>query len=319
MPLMTIVTFLSPTNIAQEKERFFASKTYHPQLSYRWEDPQTLEWILKQTTYKKLVDAVLAQDSSNIVSQAEQVFSTQISSEVLDIAHSVTKNLPEKLPPSPIEHVVQGFSDAFTFLGLDEFSVHVSDSHGFNFRPNPSKNTIEMSKHLNLDFFSIDGEVKHELVHILRYVNGKHNHLATSHDYLPTEEGLACYSQDYFGERGEASLFQHAAEYAMTEVALSGSLRDVITYLQDLGFSDELAWQRAIRHKYGWKDTSQPGDIMKPSMYFYHEQKIRELTDDERWRLFVGKITKNQLSRFPEYSGRVPLKKLQEFFLSKTF
>ncbi len=311
---MTIVSFLSPKNLAQEKERFFASKTYHPQLTYRWDEPETQLWIEKQTTYKALVDAVLARDTLAIIEEAKKVFATELTIDALQEAHKYLEKTPKKLPTPPVEKVVEGFKNAFSFLGLDEFEVEVSDSHGFNFRPNTSKNTIEMSKHLNMEFFSIDGEVKHELVHILRYVNGKHNDIVTSRDYLPTEEGLACYCQDYLGENGEASLFQHAVEYTMTEVALKSSFRELTEYLQEIGFSAELAWQRGIRHKYGWEDTSQPGDIMKPSMYFYHEQKIRKLTDDERERLFVGKITQSQLPQYPDYVGRLPLDKLREFY-----
>ena len=82
----------------------------------------------------------------------------------------------------------------------------------------------------------------------------------------------------------------------------------------ELGFSKELAWQRSVRHKFGFTDTKKPGDIMKPAMYFYHEQKIKALTDDERWRLFMGKIRIEELKDYPEYKGIVPLLKLKEFY-----
>jgi len=153
------------------------------------------------------------------------------------------------------------------------------------------------------------------MTHILRYVNGKYNKISRSTNYLPTEEGLACFMQDTYGEFGGASLFQHAAEYTVTEIALKSSLRQMFDYLCDIGFTKELAWQRAIRHKFGFVDTSQPGDIMKPSMYFYTEQQLKKLTTEELLKLFVGKISLQEINNFQEYTGLIPQNKLLSFFL----
>jgi hypothetical protein len=46
---------------------------------------------------------------------------------------------------------------------------------------------------------------------------------------MPTEEGLASFMQDEYGEHGEALLFHHAAEYVTSSVGLGGSLRDKAT------------------------------------------------------------------------------------------
>ncbi len=313
---MNLISYLTPINLGDEKERFFASNTYNPQLRYLHDELEVIDWVNTRPELQDFVNAIRSQDSFQIQQAASDLFDTKISPEILDLAKQIISIKPEKVPQklNRIEEVVNAFSQAFRTLGLDGYTIEISDQHGFNFRPSAKDKKITVSKHLNLDFFSIDGEVKHELVHILRYENGKYNNIAVAENYLPTEEGLATYSQDYAGENGRVSLFQHAAEYTMTEVALKGSLRDVTDYLESIGFSKELAWQRAIRHKFGFVDTSKPGDIMKPSMYFYHQQIIKELTLDEKYRLFVGKITKDQLNEFTTYQGLVSLDRLYEMY-----
>jgi hypothetical protein len=120
--------------------------------------------------------------------------------------------------------------------------------------------------------------------------------------------------QDTYGECGDASLFQHATEYTATEIGLKSSLRQMIEYFCDIGFTKELAWQRAIRHKFGFVDTSQSGDIMKPSMYFYTEQKLKNLQMNDLLKLFVGKISLKEIHTIKKYSGLIPQEKLLTFF-----
>jgi hypothetical protein len=311
---MNLIKFITPTNLAAEKEKFLASPSYDPVFTYAWDSPAAQTWAAKKEKYRYLTSALLEQDMSRIVAVAQELFATKITPDLLTLAQELTKQAPDALPFTPLPEVVDAFAAAFKFLGLPEYSVEIVDTHGFNFRPMPRHKKVAMSRYINLDFFSLDGELKHELVHVIRYENGKYNRISAATQHLPTEEGLAAYCQDYLGQEGHSALFQHAAEYAATKVALRGSLREVIEYFLSIGFSPELAWQRAVRHKFGWQNTAEPGDIMKPSMYFYHEQLIRKLSDDERWRLFVGKISVDQLPQHPLYHGRIPLKKLRYFY-----
>lgn len=311
---MNIVSYLTPSNLAAEREKFFASTSYNPIFSYEWNLPENTVWAAKHPRYNQLTTALREQDLNTAVAQAEIVFDTRITPELTRLAQELTTTCPPQREFIPHEKVISLFDQAFQELGLDEYTIETVDQHGFNFRPSARNKKIVMSKYMNMEFFDIPNEVRHELVHIVRYENGKYNRIPANTNYLPTEEGLACYCQDYAPANGESSLFQHAAEYAVTEVALQSSLRQMVEYLQDLGFSAELAWQRAARHKYGWVNTAEAGDIMKPAMYFYHQQLVKDLTNDERYRLFVGKIAQNQLVEFPEYTGRVSLEKLQSFF-----
>jgi len=58
----------------------------------------------------------------------------------------------------------------------------------------------------------------------------------------------------------------------------------------------------------------QPGDIMKPSMYFYTEQKLKDLHINDLFKLFVGKISLKEINNIQKYNGLIPQEKLISFF-----
>ena len=309
---MSLVKLITPINLEQEKERFLSIPHYHPSFEYNWNTDQILE-TYRNSLKLPLIQAVLLQDTKQIVKEAQQYFNVAFSIDTLLEAQHIVKNKPEPIPKEDIKQVKTQFEEAFRFFDIP-YTFTLSNDHGFFFRPDNKNKTIVGSKHAHFQFFSIDGEVKHEMTHILRYINSQYNNIKKSKDYIQSEEGLAAYLQDYYGAHGEASLFQHAAEYAVTKVALEGSLREMVEYLVSIGFDKELAWQRACRHKFGFKDTSKPGDIMKPAMYFENEMKVKQLNKDELIRLFVGKIHIQDLSMFPEYKGVVPREKIMQFY-----
>ena len=170
-----------------------------------------------------------------------------------------------------------------------------------------------MSKYANFEYMSVDGEIRHELVHIIRYENGIYNKIPRSDHYLPTEEGLATFMQDKDDIEG-ASQYQHAAEYMASRVGLSGSLRDIYNHFIGLGFSEDLAWQRASRHKFGFVNTKEPGDILKPAMYFANAQRVKNLSEKDLLNLFKGKVAIGDIESTNDYTGIVPENKLRYFY-----
>jgi hypothetical protein len=314
----TILDIITPINIAEEREKFFRSSTYDPIFRYKWTSKEIQEFANKHAKYKRLTLAIKRQNVHSIVKEAQIVFETQIEKDYLVIAQNIVSSNPD-LPNESIstKKVIIEFQRVLHYFDLS-YSFTVVPHAGFNCRPIHEKKVIQVNEGIDFHFFSLDGLIKHEMTHILRYINGKHNKISRSSHYLPTEEGLASFMQDTYGECGDASLFQHAAEYTATEIGLKSSLRQIIEYFCDIGFTKELAWQRAIRHKFGFVDTSQSGDIMKPSMYFYTEQKLKKLPKDELLKLFVGKISLQEINKFQEYIGLIPQNKLISFFSKKS-
>ena len=212
-----------------------------------------------------------------------------------------------------VNYIQIEFERVFKLFGLYVYSFKTVDKHGFSFRPNCHKKTLEMSKYASFQFFSIESEVKHEITHILRYENGIYNNIPRSDYYLATEEGLATYLQDLV-TKDNYSLYQHSAEYMASKVGMNSSLREVYNYFISLGFEPELAWHRSSRHKFGFVDTSKPGDILKPAMYFAQSQNIAKLNQEEILKLFVGKISLKDSEKFDKYYGRFDYNDLKNYF-----
>lgn len=313
--MRTILDIITPINIAEEREKFFNSSIYNPIFRYEWTSKDIQEFADNHIKYKRLAHAIERQETESIVKEAKAVFETQIEENCLLIARNIISSPPEMPNNKTIstKNVITEFQNVLNYFNLS-YSFTVLPHAGFNFRPVYAKKEILINEHIDFHLLSLDGSIKHEMSHIIRYINGIHNKISLSSFYLPTEEGLACFMQDAYGQYGEASLFQHAAEYTVTEIGLKSSLRKMIEYLCEIGFTKELAWQRAIRHKFGFVDTAKPGDIMKPSMYFYAEQKIKELPIEDLFKLFVGKISLQEIDKIQEYNGFIPKEELISYF-----
>ncbi|MCA9381997.1 hypothetical protein KC660_01160 [Candidatus Dojkabacteria bacterium] len=310
---MNLLHIITPINLAEEEEKFFASDNYNPIFEYDW-DNVNLDKLDLTRNKDKLIYSIINQDILNLVVNAETFFETELDEAVLQQAKSIVSNPPEKVPPQNISDLAKRFEEVFKEFSIN-FKVEVVDQKGFNIRPLNIGSKLIISKYANMDFFTIEGEIRHELVHIIRYLNGKFNNISWSANYLPTEEGLATCMHDYSkANRSDASLFQHASEYAVTEICLSGSLRDAFNFLVNIGLSEELAYQRVVRHKMGFVDTSKPGDIMKPAMYFYHSLKVSKLSNNEKLILFNGKISVDEIKDYDGYKGVIEKGKVEGFY-----
>lgn len=312
---MSILQFLKPLNLEEEQEKFFTSKTYNPTFVYNWGQEAVDTWLSHSTQkkYIPLVDAIFTQDHEQIVREAKKIFSTDVTPELNNKALDIVSQKRVKLKNQSIDRLVGSYEKVFQFFDID-YQIILSDEQGFAARPSHSKKTLTINRQLNPTYDSYEGLTRHEVLHIIRAINSDYNGIEKSDLYLPTEEGLACYVQDCIGTEENYSLFHHAIRYLVTKVALEGSFRDVVEYLREMGFEQSLAFRRAYRHKSGFVDTSKPGSIMKPSMYFYNLQRIQQLPKDEILRLMVGKISVEDLPQYPHYIGKISEQKLREYF-----
>lgn len=310
---MNLLKLITPINLQEEEVKFNDSKSYQPVFKYDWNRDEIDNWTLKSNKYLELSNAVLNQDLDAIMKQGELLFQVPWNETMLGSARDALKFVYPNVKKPSLNDLVVSQQEAMKSMGID-YQVEVIDAHGFVARPNHKEKKLQISKHVDYYYFSMESSVRHDLVHLIRYLNGKHNQIQRSEKYLPTEEGLAALMQDMGGKEVNNSRFQHAAEYTVTEVCRNGSLREAIEYLKSIGFPQKLAWQRAVRHKYGFMDTSCRGDIMKPAMYFAHSQKINDLSKEDRLKLFVGKIAIDDLSLYPEYRGIWSREKLSQVF-----
>ncbi|MBP9669899.1 hypothetical protein KBD75_00685 [Candidatus Woesebacteria bacterium] len=308
--MTNLLALITPTNLDAEREKFFASSTYNPIFHYIWQDDMESPVLLPRSK-QPLWEAIQSQDHEEIVSQASKYFEVPLDEANLTMAntHARTNGI---LSVGSAEEYAQLMRDGLDYFDLEEVRVVLSDQSGFNARPQHRDKIILVSRHIQFEYFSMEGGVHHELVHCLRYYNRHHNQIKRSTNYLPTEEGLAAWCQDNTND--DNGLAQHAMEYLASFIGVNGSLREVFECFVELGMSKELAWKRASRHKFGFIDTSRPGDILKPAMYYANEVKVAQLTTGERLRLFVGKIALDELADHPTYTGLWPAQKIIEYF-----
>lgn len=307
--MTNLLALITPTNLQTEKEKFFASSTYHPVFHYIWQD-QHLEEKFSSPLKSTLWESVKTQNHSVITLTAQKLFEVNIDEVTLSQSKKDAAFVGKSSPGSAQEfaHLVR---QALVQFAID-YTVEISDESGFNARPQHGLKKLIISKDTHFDYFSMEGGVRHDMTHIIRYLNGKYNKIKKSQNYLPTEEGLASWCQDNTND--DNGLAQHAMEYIASSVGMEGSLRDIFNCLCDLGMSQELAWKRACRHKFGFVDTSKPGDILKPAMYYQNELRIGKLSSEEKLRLFVGKISLDQIEDHPKYLGIWGSDLLQDYF-----
>lgn len=304
-----LLALITPTNLQIEKEKFISSKTYHPVFHYVWQD-KVIDPTFSIKLKYPLWEAIKSQNTQQIMLAAQKLFEINIDDKTLSQSKYDSK-LKGKSTSGSSADITKIFETSFKEFDLD-YTVHISNETGFNIRPRHQDKQIIISQDVHFEYFSMEAEAHHELVHIIRYRNGKHNAIRRSQRFLPTEEGLASWCQD--NTNNDNGLAQHAMEYIASSIGIKGSLRDVYECFRELGMSSELAWKRACRHKFGFVYTKEPGDILKPAMYYQNELKIGQLKSDEKLRLFVGKISFAELSTYPFYSGLWPASKLHDYF-----
>lgn len=309
---MIYLKLTTPTNIGEEREKFFAQPNYSPQLKYNWSPEDIAAYESKEPRLSGLIDALVRQDTQAIEQEAASYFDIAFRHKDVKMAETYTAKPPAAGKPANADDYAKVLSQKIDELGLG-YSVEIVDRHGFQCRPDHKAKTMRISKYLHLQFHTAEGVANHEIIHAIRAVNGRYNGIKPQPGYLPTEEGLAALVQDSFFTTLTGSGFQHALEYRAAQLSKSAGFKEVYQFLRDHGCDAETAWLRGIRQKFGLCDTSRPGGLMKAAMYFYHEQLLLELPHESLVRLFVGKIPLSQLESYPQYTGTSPREKLEAF------
>lgn len=308
--MTSYLKIITPTNLATEEERFFSLEDYSPRLEYDWNDQDLKEFVQGAPQGEPLAKALLSQDGEALTTAASAFFDVKFREGDIKLAQSLVAHPPVS-SDGTAEECAQLMRQKLARLGID-YTVEVVDQRGFQCRPSHRKRVLKLSKYMHLQFPSLDSITNHELVHIIRAVNGEYNHISASKRYLPTEEGLACLVQDEMLKCPTASSFQHALEYLAAYLSQTSSFREVYNFFIEHGSDPKNAWLRGIRQKFGLKDTSKPGGLVKSGMYFYHENLLRSCSQSELLRLFVGKISLADLPAYPEYVGKIPREAILE-------
>jgi uncharacterized protein (TIGR02421 family) len=142
----------------------------------------------------------------------------------------------------------------------------------------------------------------HEIgVHCLRYVNGARQPYSLFRhglpDYLESEEGLAVYAEEKTGTLSGRDRRRYALRVAACDLAVRFGFHAVFAALREYGCSPEQAFSLAVRVKRGLADTALPGGWTKDQIYLRGWLRVRRACPEELRTLFLGKIGLQHIAR----------------------
>lgn len=275
---MSLISRLTPTNLLEEKEKFFTDQNYNPQFIYEEaaSEDDLYKYGFPQSKYLDLAKEILDKSYYN---------KTETD---LDKLRGNSVNQSE---------VTNKTSDFLSIHRLQKrFKIVWSKS--FVARATMTTDTIKLK--LPADFRQLDllSMLYHEIgTHALRRINYeqqpwfKKKKKYKFADYLMTEEGLA----------GLHSLlpldFQYASYPALNYVSVAYAQRhsfvEIWNFLKKYIDHPERRWEKTFRRKRGLTDTSQPGGFTKDLVYFEGMIKVWQYlkkNDFDITQLYFGKM-----------------------------
>jgi len=276
---MSLIKKITPINLLEEKEKFFADESYNPQFKYAEEFDE--EILYKhghpQNKYLELAQTIL----EKVHYRYDETDLDKLRGDLVNQSE-VTKKTTDFLKIHQLEK---------------RFKITWSNS--FVSRAAITVDTIKLK--LPADFRQLDllSMLYHEIgTHALRRINYeqqpwyKKKKKYEFKNYLKTEEGLA----------GLHSLlplnFQYAyypaLNYVSVAYAQKHSFSKTWNFLKKYINNPERRWERTLRRKRGLKDTSRPGGFTKDLVYFEGMIEVWNYLNKNNFdltKLYFGKMS----------------------------
>ncbi len=239
-----LLTDLIPTNLQQEKEKFFQDFSYNPQLVY-----------VRDFSFDEL--HYWGEPIPTLTAHAQKMLNEKLQSPPDDEVY-----VDQKFIQDEIEKFNQRYQ--LTQPIITEFSEHqVTRCHVNNYHiyfQLPIRYTKEKLADL----------LRHELeTHILRSINQTHQNWGDQKidgvSFRKTEEGLAGLHTHLF--RKNKIIRKSYLTYLAVSIAQQSSFSTVFHTLLTFQVSPATAWNIALRTKRGMADTSQAGGLTKDIAY----------------------------------------------------
>lgn len=285
---MSFLTSLIPTNLNEEKEKFFADQTYNPQFVYHEPIDQN-KLSSPGITKKKYLEI-----ARNTLEKA--------------YFHTNETELFAMEGPTISQRDVEKHIYAFLQMHHLEKRFTVSWSSSYISRATITSELIKLRLPADFRKEGLLGMLYHEIgTHALRRLNYeqqpwyKKKKKYGFSDYLKTEEGLATIHA--LLPHTNKSAFISAIRYMAVNKAQSSSFAEtwefLKTYIDDL----ERRWMVTLRQKRGLEDTSKPGGYTKDLVYFEGMVEIYQWLEKNNFDitgLYYGKIASEDVSKAVE-------------------
>jgi hypothetical protein len=280
---MSFLSNLIPTNLNEEKEKFFSDNSYNPQFIYENEvDKEKLYEHKKPTKkYLKLAEQILEKTYRN------------------RNEHDLFMMEGPLVTQSYVEKTIK------TFLHMHQLhkKFDIIWSSSFVSRTTINNNTIKLKLPVNFRKEGLLGMLYHEVgTHALRRINYeqqpwfKRKKRYGFSSYLKTEEGLA--TLHALIPHSHKSSFISAIRYLAVATAQKSSFAEVWKSLGKYVQDPERRWMITIRQKRGLTDTSKPGGFTKDLVYFQGMVEVWQWlkeNDFDITNLYFGKMAKEDI------------------------
>lgn len=306
--------YLVPTNLVEEREKFFDSFDYSPRFKYRkvvnknaqvFEkldvvdeitdvDPEISKFIVKVIKHKKQAADLLSAIGSDekFIQISHDRFGLPMYSLFRKSCMVLRRNYKEfSLVETNdrlikkifgFEELVLIFEKTFEILGLDGWTVDKSKAIiSSGFRTLVKTKRVMVDPDIKISAEKLRKTIIHEVAtHALR----GHNGFMTGYDvfgkpnlieYLDDEEGLAIYNEERYGVLKGFHLRKIAGYVYAVYLGKDFSFRDTFNAIRGI-FPRKTAFDIVYRVKRGISDTSQGGCYSKDIVYFRGFLKIRK-------------------------------------------
>lgn len=331
---IALLYYLRPTNLAEEKKKFFENPKYNPQFRYRklkfdandlLSDLDTIYidanlpgadiFIDKKKEIKRKLEFLASRGAQDFTEKSQALYAIPDKALLALAEDEAEKFVVEN---SAVENIsstdlVQIFQKKFTELGIQEWSSKESDIIS-DCLAQKKKQQILVRQGARFSAEHAEKLILHELMtHALTNINGEKQiynilRMGTA-NFLETQEGLAIYNQTHFANPPrEDGASKSALIYTVICYALNKSFAQTFAFLKKKDLPDNLAWQLTLRAKRGLGDTAKPGAFTKDLLYFQGYRQVSEFITNggNLSRLYIGKFDLRYLEIIEKLPGILP-------------
>jgi hypothetical protein len=281
---MSWLDTVTPINLQEEKQKFFADQTYNPQFLYSEaiDEKSLAKFGFPEKKYLDLAKEIL--DKSYFGRNENDLLMTEG-------------------PRLSQEEVSEKFQ---TFLEMHnlEKRYEIIWSPSFVSRATITDDKLKLRTTAAFHKEGLIGVIYHELgTHALRRMNyekqpwyKKKKEFGIKHSYLRTEEGLAALHS--LIAHTYKSAYTSGIRYTAVEYARTHSFVEVWNFLGKYVQDPETRWMITLRQKRGLSDTSQPGGSTKDLVYFEGLVEVWKWLTTHNYNLhdlYFGKIAYQDL------------------------
>lgn len=338
-----IISTLTPLNLHEEREAFFADQIDNPTFRYR-KPKANLKKLRKQMRSieipdtaigsllkKKREDSInkmemlLALDSESFTDIAKEIYGVpdkSILKEARDLLTSASKvnfiSTAKKLTSEEVADKLKGILKQY---GLKDWTVETTHDTISGVVVVSGSKKVLVHANAILAPSRIGPVITHEIeTHVLTAINGRQQPLIIFASgfagSIRTQEGLAGYNVwQQYPELAHRPARFWARNTIAVDLALRQSFREVYDGVRALGFSEHFAFLITTKTKRGYKDTSKAGAFTKDYLYLAGLRDVRNFVENggDLRDLYIGKININDLEMIRRQPWLVPPKTLPVF------